>query len=129
MQKGGPLKFLTLVRGAVKKITKNFPVKIEFKCFSMGLICNFNGKKGGPEIFKGLKRALKNFHDFFFLHQAPLIQVFVDSPSLMDNKLSRSYTYFLMRLKQLVDWSLGETLTMVAWLTMVNHGWTMVDNG
>ena len=24
---------------------------------------------------------------------------------------------------------LGETLTMVAWLTMVNHGWTMVDNG
>ena len=25
--------------------------------------------------------------------------------------------------------SLGETLTMVAWLTMVNHGWTMVDNG
>ena len=24
---------------------------------------------------------------------------------------------------------LGQTLTMVAWLTMVNHGWTMVDNG
>ena len=24
---------------------------------------------------------------------------------------------------------LGETLTMVAWLTMVNHGWTMVDSG
>ena len=24
---------------------------------------------------------------------------------------------------------LGETLTMVAWLTMVNHGWTMVDIG
>ena len=24
---------------------------------------------------------------------------------------------------------LGETLTMVAWLTMVNHGWTMVEHG
>ena len=51
MQTGGPLRFLTLVRGALKKITSNFPVKIEFTCFCMGLTHNFHGKKGGPEIF------------------------------------------------------------------------------
>ena len=50
MQKGGPYKFLTIVRGALKKITSNFPVKNEFTCFSMGLTCNFHCKKGGPEI-------------------------------------------------------------------------------
>ena len=50
MQKGGPLTFLTLVRGALKKITTDFPLKIEFTCFSMGLTRNFHGKKGGPEI-------------------------------------------------------------------------------
>ena len=55
MQKGGPLNFLTLVRGAPKKITTDFPLKIEFTCFSMGLTCNFHGKKGGPEFFCGLK--------------------------------------------------------------------------
>ena len=36
MQKRGP-----------EKISKNFPVKIEFMCFSMGLTHNFHGKKGG----------------------------------------------------------------------------------
>ena len=41
--KRGPLKFLTLVRAALKKITTNFPVKIEFTCFSMGLSGNFHG--------------------------------------------------------------------------------------
>ena len=40
MQKGGP-----------EKITTDFPLKIEFTCFSMGLTSNFHGKKGGPEIF------------------------------------------------------------------------------
>ena len=30
---------------------------------------------------------------------------------------------------RVIENGLGETLTMVAWLTMVNHGWTMVDNG
>ena len=34
---------------------------------------------------------------------------------------------FLWYLFQVYD--LGETLTMVAWLTMVNHNWTMVDSG
>ena len=51
MQKGGTLKFWTLVRGALKKITTDFQLKIEFTCFSLGLTCNFPGKKGGPEIF------------------------------------------------------------------------------
>ena len=49
--KRGPLKFLTLVRGALKKITTDFPLKIEFTCFSMGLTRNFHGKKGGPLNF------------------------------------------------------------------------------
>ena len=49
--KRGPLKFLTLVRGPEKKITTDFPLKIEFTCFSMGLTRNFHGKKGGPESF------------------------------------------------------------------------------
>ena len=48
IQKGGPLKFLTLVRGAEKKITTDFLLKIEFTCFSMGLTHTFHGKKGGP---------------------------------------------------------------------------------
>ena len=72
MQKGGPLKFLTLVRGGLKKITTDFPLKIEFTCFSMGLTCNFHVKKGGPEFFLRSERgALKNFRDKYFLHQAP----------------------------------------------------------
>ena len=74
MQKGGSLKFLTLVRGALKKITTDFPIKIELTCFSMGLTRNFHGKKGGPEIFCGLG-APKNFRDKYFLHQAPLTSV------------------------------------------------------
>ena len=53
----------------------------------MGLTRNFHGKKRGPEIFWGSKKnfqgpkigALKNFHDKYFLHQAPL-QVFVNGP-------------------------------------------------
>ena len=62
MQKGGPLKLLTLVRGGgLKKIT-NFPVKIEFTCFSMGLTCNFHGKKGGAlKFFCGLKEGPEKF--------------------------------------------------------------------
>ena len=44
--KRGHFKFLTLVRGALKKITSNFPVKIEFTCYSMGLTRNFHGKRG-----------------------------------------------------------------------------------
>ena len=51
MQKGGPLQCLTLVRGALKNITKNFRVKIEFTCFSMGLTSNFHGIKGALNFF------------------------------------------------------------------------------
>ena len=81
MQKGGPLKFLTLVRGALKKISTDFPLKIEFTCFSMGLTRNFHGKKGGLEIFCGLKGGgrpkifAKNNVCFW-----PPLQVFVNGP-------------------------------------------------
>ena len=61
MQKGGPLKFLTLVRGALTKITTDFSLKIEFTCFSMGLTCNFHGKKGGPDFLCGLKGGPEKF--------------------------------------------------------------------
>ena len=50
-KKGGPWKFLTLVRRALKKNTTDFPLKIEFTCFSMGLTRNFHGKKGGALKF------------------------------------------------------------------------------
>ena len=35
----------------------------------------------------------------------------------------------LLQLELTIADYLGETLTMVSWLTMVNHGWTMVDYG
>ena len=73
MQKGGRLNFLTLVRGGgLEKITTNFPVKIEFTCFPMGLTHNFHGKKGGPEIFGGLKGGpRKIFAIIFFCIRPP----------------------------------------------------------
>ena len=81
MQKGGPLNFLTLVRGAPKKITTDFPLKIEFTCFSMGLTCNFHGKKGGPEIFCGLKGGgAENFLRKNIFCFRPPLQVFVNGP-------------------------------------------------
>ena len=50
--KKGPLKFVTHVRGASpKKITTNFPAKIEFTYFSMRLTPNFCDKKGGALKF------------------------------------------------------------------------------
>ena len=71
MQKGGPLNFLlTLVRGALKKITTDFPLRIEFTCFSMGLALNFHGKKGGPDIFCGLRGA-KTFSQKIFFALGP----------------------------------------------------------
>ena len=76
---GGPdakreaLKICDPSKGALKKITTNFPVKIESTCFSMGLTHNFHGKKGGPAIFWGLKGAPKNFRDKFCI-------VFVNGP-------------------------------------------------
>ena len=38
-------------KGGPEKITTDFPLKIEFTCFSVGLTRNFHGKKGGPEFF------------------------------------------------------------------------------
>ena len=52
--KKGALKIFDpwLVRGgAWKKITTDFPLKIEFTCFSMGLTRNFHGKKGALKFF------------------------------------------------------------------------------
>ena len=46
----------------------------------MGLIRNFHGEKGGPEIFLRSEGAPKNFRDKYFLHQAPPLQVFVNGP-------------------------------------------------
>ena len=62
--KRGPLKFMTLVRGTLKKIT-NFLVKIEFTCFSMGLTHNFHEKKGALN-FLSLKWGAKKFSRYFF---------------------------------------------------------------
>ena len=77
--KRGPLKFVTLVRGTLKKIT-NFLVKIEFTCFSMGLTHNFYEKKGGLEFFESEMGGPKfSRYFFFFLHQAHK-QVFVNGP-------------------------------------------------
>ena len=76
--KRGPLKFLVLLRGALKKNTTNFPVKKWVYMLFMGLIRNFHGKKGGPEIFEVWKGTPKRLSDIF-LHQPPL-QVFVNGP-------------------------------------------------
>ena len=78
MQKGGPLKILTLVREGPEKITTDFPFKIEFICFSTALTRNFHGKKGGPDFFSfAVWRGggAKNFRDKYFLHQPPLTSV------------------------------------------------------
>ena len=80
MQKGGPLKFLTLVRGALKKITTDFPLKIEFTCFSMGLTRNFHGKKGGPEIFLRSEGGPRKFFSIYIFCIRPPLQVFVNGP-------------------------------------------------
>ena len=77
MQKWGPLKLLTLVRGALKKITTDFPLKIEFTCFSMGLTRNFHGKKGGPLnfFFVVWRGPRKNFAINIFCIRPPLTSV------------------------------------------------------
>ena len=60
--KKGALKIFDPCKGgALKKITTDFPLKIEFTCFSMGLTHNFHGKKGGPEIFLRSKGGLEKF--------------------------------------------------------------------
>ena len=59
---------------------RSWPLKFESTCFSMGLTFEIL-KKGGPEIFWGLKRAQKIFAliFFFFCIRHPL-QVFVNGP-------------------------------------------------
>ena len=46
--KRGALKIFDPCKGGPEKITTDFPLKIEFTCFSMGLTRNFHSKKGGP---------------------------------------------------------------------------------
>ena len=70
--KSGALKFLTLVRGALK-ITK-FPVKIEFSCISMGWPIIFMAKRG-LKFFEVWRGGGEISTLFFFLHQAPLSSV------------------------------------------------------
>ena len=50
MEKGA-LKNFDPCKGGPEKNTTDFPLKIEFTCFSIGLTRNFHGKKGGPGIF------------------------------------------------------------------------------
>ena len=59
MQKGA-LNIFDTCKGSLEKNT-NFPAKIEFTCFSMGLTHNFHGKKGDPEFFLGLKEGSEKF--------------------------------------------------------------------
>ena len=77
LRRKGALKLFEPCKGGPEKIAKDFPLKIEFTCFSMGLTHNFHGKKGGGDLnfFCGLKGAPKNFRDKYFLHQAPLTSV------------------------------------------------------
>ena len=82
--------------GAWKKITTDFPLRIEFTCFSMGLTRNFHGKKGAWIFFFFFfavwRGAPKNFRDKYFLYRAPLTSVC--ERSLMQ--------YFLISLIQLI---------------------------
>ena len=80
-QRGWTLKIFDPCKGALKKITTNFPVKIQFTCFSMGLTRNFHGKRGALIFFFAVwMGAPKNFRDKHFLHQPPPLQVFVNGP-------------------------------------------------
>ena len=51
----GALRIFDPCRGGGLKKTHKFASKIEFTCFSMGWPIIFMAKKGGPEIFQGLK--------------------------------------------------------------------------
>ena len=80
--KRGALKIFDSCKGrGLNKITTDFPSKIEFTCFSMGLTCNFHGKKGGPEIFFQSEGGLRKiFAINIFCIRPPLILVFVNGP-------------------------------------------------
>ena len=75
--KKGVLKIFEPCKGGLEKNTTNFPVKIEFSCFSMGLTRNFfmakekkKKKKGGGVrwhfLRSGAGRSPTNFAIFFF---------------------------------------------------------------
>ena len=59
--KRGALKIFDPCKGALKKITTDFPLKIEFTCFSMGLTRNFHGKGGALKFFCGLQEGPEKF--------------------------------------------------------------------
>ena len=55
-----------IMGGGLEKITTNFPVKIQFTCFSLGLTHNFHGKKGGPEFFEVWRAGARKIFAIFF---------------------------------------------------------------
>ena len=73
--KKGPLvqnlNFLTLVKGALKQNSTNFPVKIEFTCVSLGLTRNFHGKKEPWNFLRSKRGARKIFAIYFFASGPP----------------------------------------------------------
>ena len=79
-KKGAP-KIFNPCKGKPWKNTANFPVKIEFTCFSTGLTHNFHGgkkrKRGGLTFLRWVGGLFALFLGFFFA-SAPL-QVFVNS--------------------------------------------------
>ena len=78
MQKGS-LEFLTLVRGALKTLPQNFPVKIELTCvISMELTRNFHGKRGALNFLRPEGEGAKNWDNFF--SSGPPLQVFLNGP-------------------------------------------------
>ena len=98
MQKRGPLKFFTLVRRALKKITTDFPLRIEFTCFSMGLTRNFHDKKG-PEIFLRFEGGPRKIFAINIFCIRPPLQVFVKGPLDWLNTMiwtDRDKTLFLL---------------------------------
>ena len=70
----GTFKDLNLVRGGLKKITTNFPVKMKLTYFFMGLTHNFHGKKGALKFLEVLKGGggKKCLQYIFVFASAPL---------------------------------------------------------
>ena len=76
-QKGGPLKYLTIIRGALKKIQISW-WKLSLHAFYKFSMHNFHGKKG-PWNFLRSKGGPQKILQYFFCIRPPL-QVFVNSP-------------------------------------------------
>ena len=68
MQKGGPLKSLILIRGALKNIT-NFPVKIEFTAYGWPVV--FMAKRGAWYFLRSEGGPWKIFAIFFCIRPHP----------------------------------------------------------